>query len=220
MNISRAIIRWAVAAVLLLGVVLLVRSCRSPAPPPVVLPDTATAAAYQSRIAQLEGELEAATGESDGLRGVVEDLRNRLRGIEERTAGRVTVYDTVVTFETDTLQLAWSIEGGTLGIVGAVPVAGGHQPVELQEIDVGDCDDGIRTVGLRVICDRPRFGHLSLIARGVLGAAPAWPLDSLTWRGEAGLRWTPSFRSSSALELVGTSEMGAELRGEVGVRVW
>lgn len=208
-------------AIALIALGALLRGCAGGGEPPaIVVSDTIAARKYRQERDDARRQLEAARGERDGLRGVVDDLQRAIRGLEERRPERITVYDTLIV--ADTVFLQAQINGaGRLVLIRAIPDSAGlHRPERLTGIDVRDCDDGIVMLASGVVCNRARFGHLSLLVRGVGHAAPAWPIDDLRLRAEAGIRWTPAFRSSTAAELVVTSQERVELRAETGVRVF
>lgn len=206
------------AALVVLG--LLVGRCSGRAPDVVIVPDTIAARKYREERDEARRLLEVARGERDGLSGAVDRLQATIRGLEERRPERVVVYDTLIV--ADTVFLQAKINGaGQLTLIRALPDSAGlHRPERWSGVDVRDCDDGIVLLPSGVVCNRARFGHLSVLLRGAARSEAVWPIGDVRIRGEAGMRWTPSFRSSTALELVGTSSETIELRAETGVRVF
>jgi hypothetical protein len=152
------------------------------------VPDTANAAAYQAR-AQ---ELEAAAQENSRLKAA-------LKALEQRRPERVVVYDTIIDIRRDTVILgAQQDSHGRLTVDLATPDSAGHRPETRTGIQLGDCDDGWTIRAGSVLCDRARFGHLSILARG--GTAYDTGAGVLSPSLQAGIRWSQTFRGTWSAE--------------------
>ena len=132
-------------------------------------------------------------------------LRAQLAGVSELQPQRIVVTDTVV--QRDTVLSFVTIRDGTLSTETLIkvpppgPLIADHsqncEPTGICEpsfrpelrtgYDVSACDDGLEVSADGVVCNRPRFGHMSLFAG----------LDTRsTGYGVLGAMWTPSFRSN------------------------
>lgn len=174
--------------------------------------DTAAASAYRARIQELEADV----GERDG---VISQLSAALKAQEQRRPHSIVVYDTVIDVRRDTLILgAQQDSRGRLTIDIATPDTAGHVPETRAGIELSDCDDGWTIRGGAVLCDRPRLGHLSIIARG--GVAYETASGVLSPSLQAGIRWQPTFRSSwsaeATVDQAGIVRIGAEKQ----LRLW
>jgi hypothetical protein len=205
------------ATLLILGGLLatgIVRACSHPVPvsPALVRADTAAAAAWAAREAQLEREL----GEA---RGVAARLRRRLEGIERRPPRTVVIYDTIIDLRRDTVVLAAKADaGGRLTLDVALPASAGHRPRTERGAELGNCDEGWSIRGSEVTCDRARLGHLRLLVRA--GARVEWPPGDFAPALEVGARWAPSYRSPWALEAQIRSLSAATLTIERHLPMW
>lgn len=206
-----------VGAVALAAVVALLSWCSRPDPgTPTIVRDTADAAYWRSRAAAVEHEVERVTGEADGLRDRVAQLQTRVRGLESRAPDRIIVVDTVVVADTVVLY-ARLARSGVLEIATGIREPLGYRPEILSGVRLGDCDDGWLIRGQDVVCDRARLGHLTAFVR----AGAAWRPDGLlSGVGSAGLRWEPSFRSATAVEIAAQADGRVSLSGQAGWRVW
>jgi hypothetical protein len=198
-------------------VVALLRSCsvgvRVPQGAAVVV-DTADANAWRERAERYEREVSE-------TRSLLGQLKRDLAGMERRTPTRITVYDTIISVERDTVILFASVDSkGVLTIDAGVPDATGHRPVSATGIITSDCDDGWLLRGTTVICNRARMGHLSIIARAGVAADQLAMPPVVVPVAEGGLRWTPSYRSQWAVELVSDVNGRAALRIERGLRLF
>src|SRR5690606_11415243 len=90
---------------------------------------------------------------------------------------------------------------GRLDVMRAGPAdtLGARRPEIARQIDLPRCDDGWAMDAGRVVCDVPRLGHLTAVAR--IGAA--WPGEPV---GSLGLRWTPYYRATWAIEARATTD--------------
>jgi hypothetical protein len=197
--------------------------CSPPRPDPAfVHQDTVSAVHWRAQAQDASRQLAIVRGEAEGLRGRVATLQSRLAGIEERKPARITVYDTVISLQRDTVVLRATLNPhGRLTLIGALPDSAGlHRPRTHHGIDVSDCDNGLDIIGTAVICNRPRLGHLDVyLSAGV--SAPAHGLaDGVRPSSEVGVKWYPSFRSTWAVQLSANVEGRAELRVQRGVRLW
>lgn len=201
--------------VLILALVLggLIGRCSSPRPvyipPSVPTVDSLPSTHWRAEAERLEGLLR----ERDGL---VAELRARIRGLETRAPVVIERVDTVIDVRTVPVIVgAVADRAGRLDLLRAAPAdsAGMRRPEIARAIDLSRCDDGWALDGERVVCDTPRLGHLTAVAR--LGAAsPGEPVGSI------GLRWTPYYRATWAVEARATTDGRVEVAGEVGVRLW
>jgi hypothetical protein len=205
-----------VAALLLLGVL---RTCDRQARPvgtaERVVVDTASAARWRARADRL-------TREAADAQTTIERLKRELAGVERRAPRTITVYDTILDLRRDTVILAARIDArGVLTLDIATPDSTGHRPATAGGIRVSDCDDGVLIAGLDIQCNRARLGHLAIITRAGVETHPAaYPALTATPTVEAGLRWTPSYRSTWAVELTGDMRGRANLRIEKGLRLF
>lgn len=207
---------WAVAASLATAFVL--HSCERPPPPVLVVrTDTADASQWRTRAAALQHQM------ADTV-GALARLRRTLEGRDTRRPATVTVYDTVVQLQHDTVTLALAVDShGRLTQTVALPAdSGGHRPADTAPIPVATCDDGFRVVGLAVECDRARAGHLVAFVGAGLASEP-WGQGlppPVRPHLAAGLRWTPSFRSLWSVELRGDAEGRVVLAVRRGLRLF
>lgn len=221
-------ITWRGPALLFAGILLIapiaLRTCSSnPRPLAPAQVDTAAGDAFAAELAEAREQIETVRGERDGLRGRVATLQARVRGLEERTAEHITVYDTMIDVRTVPVGLQSSIDRrGQLTVLVAVPTAGGHQPEQRERIDVADCDDGLTIVGADVICDRARLGHMSVY----VSAGASAPFSSLQERAQLrphadiGVHWQPSFRSTWSVRLAAGTDGRVEVDVRRGIRIW
>jgi len=127
-------------------------------------------------------------------------LRSRLRARETRQPETLTTgRDPIPAPEACTIGSAIDGRGRlTVAPIFAFPDSVGVVTQYLPEIragiDVSDCDDGV-SIGAdgTVVCDRPRLGHLDLVAVATL-EYPLGP-DAVTGYPGLGLSWTPTYRS-------------------------
>src|SRR5690606_27764013 len=151
-------------------------------PPSVPTADSLPSAHWRAEAERLEGLLR----ERDGL---VAELRARIRGLETRAPVVIERVDTVIDVRTVPVIVgAVADRRGRLDVLRAGPAdsVGLRRPEIARQIDLSRCDDGWALDGQRVVCDTPRFGHLTAIAR--LGGA--WDRASVAPVGSIGLRWT------------------------------
>lgn len=178
-------------------------------PPAVPVVDSLPGDHWRAEAERLEGLLR----ERDGL---VDQLRARIRGLESRPPIVIERVDTVIDVRTVPVIVgAVADRRGHLDVLRAGPAdsVGLRRPEIARHIDLSRCDDGWALDGARVVCDTPRLGHLTAVAR--LGAAsPGEPVGSI------GLRWTPYYRATWAVEARATTDGRVEVAGEVGVRLW
>lgn len=179
------------------------------APPSVPTADSLPSTHWHAEVERLEGLLR----ERDGL---VAELRARIRGLESRPPIVIERVDTVIDVrEVPVIVGAVADRAGRLDLLRAAPAdsAGMRRPEIARAIDLSRCDDGWALDGSRIVCDVPRFGHLTAVAR--LGAAsPGEPVGSI------GLRWTPYYRATWAVEARATTDGRVEVAGEIGWRWW
>lgn len=215
-------IKWTVALlVLVLMTGIMLRRCSGPGAHQATPPDTASAASWRARTDSLEHQYAAAAGELGGIKGKLATAAARIRGLEARALEVRTVFDTIIRPDTVLLSVAVDRGGRVTGAVGIRADSSSYRPGVSAPADITSCDDGWHLEGLRLLCDRARLGHLSLVVRaGAAGRAPPLPPDSITWVAAAGLRWTPSFRSTMAAEISIDRRRRVELMLERGVRLW
>src|SRR5690606_28622753 len=160
--------------------------------------------------------LEGLLRERDGL---VAELRARIRGLETRAPVVIERVDTVIDVRTVPVIVgAVADRAGRLDLLRAAPAdsAGMRRPEIARAIDLSRCDDGWALDGARVVCDVPRLGHLTAVARLGLARDPA----GIEPIGAVGLRWTPYYRATWAVEARATSDGRVEVAGEIGWRWW
>lgn len=165
---------------------------------------SAEAEAYRRRAEDLQARATIAEDR-------VSRLQAALRARSEARPRQVVVYDTVIQPETVTIALA--IDGrGRAELLRATKTdsAGSYTP-ERVTLDLSACDDGIALAAGRVICDGARLGHLSAFARLRAATTPEGPLIAPRAELQAGLRWTPSYRSGWAVEI------SADQEGRIGL---
>jgi len=200
-----------VAAALVLGV--LIGRCASQRPA-YVPPSVPTVDSLPSTYWRAEAErLEEMLRERDGL---IDRLRAEIRGLESRPPIVIERVDTVIDVRTVPVIVgAVADRRGHLDVLRAGPAdsVGLRRPEIARQIDLSRCDDGWALDGQRVVCDVPRLGHLTAVAR--LGAA--WPGEPV---GSIGLRWTPYYRATWAIEVRATTDGRVEIVGEIGWRWW
>lgn len=181
----------------------------APTPRPEVIVDTAEAAAWRAREAELAKRVDEATRDRAGALGTIDQLRRRIAGLEARPPARITVYDTVIQIEQ--VPVVLGVEAGTtLRIDVANPVAGGHQPSSLQGIAWQDCDRGFLITPAGFICRKAPLGHLTLYAA-------VWSADPFA---EVGLGWQPSYRSNLQVSAAFTAARRLEFKLQKGVTVF
>lgn len=143
-------------------------------------------------------------------------------GWRAKLAGRMAITPTAIT-RTDTLVIPPDtvlqlvrVEGPTLTIAPLIRVDSLWAP-ELHHYQIGNCDDGWSWAAGELVCDRARFGHLSLYATlGATGAPFGATLNAALSTG-AGVEWSPSYRSGWRVSMA----MDATGRlGLVAVRKW
>lgn len=198
-------------AALVLGVLIGRCASQRPAyvPPSVPTADSLPSAHWHAEVERLEEMLR----ERDGL---VDQLRARIRGLESRPPIVIERVDTVIDVRTVPVIVgAVADRRGRLDVLRAAPAdsVGLRRPEIARQIDLSRCDDGWALDGARVVCDVPRLGHLTAVAR--LGAA--WPGEPV---GSIGLRWTPYYRATWAVEARATTDGRVEVVGEIGWRWW
>lgn len=202
-----------VVAALALGVLIGRCASQRPAyvPPTVPTVDSLPSAYWRAEVERLTELL----AERDGL---VDQLRARIRGLETRAPVVIERVDTVVDVRTVPVIVgAVADRAGRLDLLRAAPAdsAGMRRPEIARAIDLSRCDDGWALDGSRVVCDTPRLGHLTAFAR--LGGA--WD-PGIAPVGSVGLRWTPYYRATWAVEARATTDGRVEIAGEIGVRLW
>lgn len=199
-------------AALVLGV--LIGRCASQRPPAYIPPSVPTADSLPSAHWRAEVErLKEMLRERDGL---IDRLRAEIRGLEQLRPVVIERVDTVVDVRTVPVIVGTVADRrGRLDVLRAGPAdsVGLRRPEIARQIDLSRCDDGWALDGSRVVCDTPRLGHLTAVAR--LGAA--WPGEPV---GSIGLRWTPYYRATWAVEVRATTDGRVEVVGEIGVRLW
>jgi len=215
---SRAILVALVWGAALLLWLLLRLVAPRPAPDPVVEIREVDSPALLARITDLELE-------ANGLRA-------RLRGVERRAPE--VIYrgtDPVTVPETVFVALAVDRKGvvsvGRMVEVGAVEGAVQARPELLAGIRASDCDDGLSYGAGGLVCDRARAGHLALVAGASAGwrMEPRWPPLRDEERvpaivGEAGLSWTPSYRSPLRIDLTAGTDQRVRIRMQTGLRLF
>lgn len=202
-----------IAALVLGG---LIGRCSSPrpayVPPTVPTVDSLPATHWRAEVERLEDLLR----EREGL---VDRLRAQIQGLEERAPVVVERVDTLVEVRHVPVILgAVADRSGRLDLLRAGPAdsAGLRVPEIARRIDLSRCDDGWALDAGRVVCDLPRWGHLTAVAR--LGYARG--LDGSEPVGSIGVRWVPYYRATWAVEARATTAGRVEVSGEVGVRLW
>ena len=136
--------------------------------------------------AAMADSLSALSLEVGGLRAILDGRDYVSPRVILRTDTLVTPPDTV-------LQLV-ALKGTTLSLAPLIHTDSLWAP-ELHRFDVGNCDDGFSWAAGELVCDRARFGHLALYAEAGMASRPFVPMPDLTYRAEAGVEWTPSYRS-------------------------
>lgn len=208
-------IRLSLATIAALALGVLIGRCASQrpayAPPTVPTVDSLPSTHWRAEAERLEGLLR----ERDGL---VDQLRARIRGLESRPPVVIERVDTVIDVRhVPVIVGAVADRRGHLDVLRAGPAdsVGLRRPEIARQIDLSRCDDGWALDGARVVCDTPRLGHLTAVAR--LGGA--WG-PGIAPVGSVGLRWTPYYRATWAVEARATTDGRVEVAGEVGVRLW
>lgn len=183
-------------AALVLGV--LIGRCASerPAyvPPSVPTADSLPSAHWHAEVERLEGLLR----ERDGL---VAELRARIRGLETRAPVVIERVDTVIDVrEVPVIVGAVADRRGRLDLLraGAADSTGMRRPEIARAIDLSRCDDGWALDGSRVVCDTPRLGHLTAVARLGLARDPA---GIAVADGESPLGYNLSYREPAPARL-------------------
>lgn len=153
---------------------------QSEAEPPVVITrvDTVPYAAFRD-------SLKSERLEADGLRA-------KLAGRESRRPLTIVRTDTLVS-PPDTVLALVRVRDGQLAVAPLIRADSLWAP-ELHRFDVRGCDDGWSWNAGALVCDRARFGHLSLYVEARGEAHPFGPLNP-TAAVHAGLSWIPSYRS-------------------------
>ena len=137
------------------------------------------------------------------VRGLADErhgLLATIAGLERRGPHTITRTDTLIA-PPDTVLLAYLKSSGTeltLPVL-VMDTSGLGRPELHGGLDVGDCDDGWSWSPAGLICNRPRFGHLTLYGAGaallpLTATASAGPrrLSSAGLTGEAGVSWQPT----------------------------
>lgn len=201
---------YVVAAILLLGLGAWAGSCMAPDPPPAVVGRTDTVEVPSPALLAMIDDLEL---ERDGLRA-------RLEGVEERPPPVVVRSDTVLAeCPAAVITAGRTDRGGILQLGRLDQVPGGWSPTLERGIDLSDCDEGWSIGPGGVICDRARLGHLELYGAAAV-AYPLAPGSDAGVVGEAGLSWSPAFRSTLRLDFYATTRGTAGLRIRKGWRLW
>jgi len=170
----------ATVAALALGVLIGRCSTDRPAytPPAVPVVDSLPGDHWRAEVERLEALLQ----ERDGL---VDQLRARIRGLEERAPVVIERVDTVIDVrEVPVIVGAVADRSGRLDVlrVGPADSAEKRRPEIARGIDLSRCDDGWALDGELVVCDVPRFGHLAAVTRlgaDVIPAGALTPVDAL-----------------------------------------
>lgn len=127
------------------------------------------------------------------LRLTASSLRDRLaaRGVVQPRA--ILRTDTLVLPPDTVLQVLQLSASGVLSLAPLIRSDSLWAP-EVHSFDVGSCDDGFSWAAGELVCDRARFGHLSMTATA--GAAyPFWGGTHPEWESSVGLEWVPAYRS-------------------------
>ena len=132
-----------------------------------------------------------------------EGIRARLEGRELRAPSVIYKTDTVVG-SPDTVFAALRIDAGGVATIAPLILGSdsipGYRPEIWTGIDLSDCDDGLSVTGGTIVCDKARLGHLEAFLR-LTGGHPLLPGTSDIFQASTGLLWTPSFRSTWAVEV-------------------
>lgn len=129
----------------------------------------------------------------EGYRLESAGLRATLAGRDNSTPRAILRTDTFVTPPDTVLQLV-RVTGSILSIAPLIRRDSLWAP-EIHSFDVGRCDDGFSWAAGQLVCDRARFGHMSLYATLGVTGDPFGPMLSPALNTEAGIQWTPSHRS-------------------------
>lgn len=131
-------------------------------------------------------------------------LKAKLKGYETRKPLTVIRTDTVVTPPDTVLQLV-NVMGEALTIAPLIKADSAWRP-ELHRYDLSKCDDGWSWKSGSLICDRARFGHLSIYGEASAEANPFGPpLPAAAV--QAGLAWQACYRCGTRISL-GTDQAG------------
>ena len=165
------------------------------------------------------------------VRGLADErhgLLATIAGLERRGPRTITRTDTLIA-PPDTVLLAYLKSSGTeltLPVL-VMDTSGLGRPELHGGLDVGDCDDGWSWSPAGLICNRPRFGHLTLYGAGaallpLTATASAGPrrLSSAGLVGEAGVSWQPKFRSTARVDGFVDTEQRLGLRFRFGLRLF
>lgn len=118
---------------------------------------------------------------------LIENLRATIEGLEARRPERVTVFDTVIRYDTVPVFLTVGMEGDEATALRVEPAdsAGMGQPRE-ETFDVSGCDEWQVMPDGTLVCDRPTFGHLSLVLFSALSVTSP---ESGGLVADVNLRW-------------------------------
>ena len=145
----------------------------------------------------------------EDLRLEREGWRAALEAIEARGPETITRTDTLI-LPPDTVYRFVRVDGaGRLSVAVLGRVGPLYAPEIHRGIDVADCDDGYALQDGAVVCDRARFGHLT-VGPGVEIAGELLPY--------VGAWWEPSYRSGWSV-FVGYGK-GWRLEVRKGVRIF
>ena len=215
--IPAGISRWLPLALLFAAGLYLGRCSKRPEPPRTIresVVDTVPAPELLERIAALEDQ-------RTGLRAII-------AGLERRGPATITRTDTLIA-PPDTIVLpVFGVRGGMLSVPILVMDTSGLGRPELHGgLDTRGCDDGWGWSPAGLVCNRPRFGHLTLYGAGaallpLTATASAGPrrLSSAGLAGEAGVSWQPRFRSTARVDAFVDTEPSVGLRLRFGWRVF
>lgn len=157
---------WIFTAVVVLCFAAIAKSCISPpAVAPPITTDTISGAQYLARIAALQAQIDQATTTETGLRGAVQRLQNRVRGLEARAPEVIHETDTIIDIKLKPVMMGFSLDdrSGRVTIYDALPDTGGHRPRVLSDIDIKNCDSVVAVAGSdQLACDTAPFGHTAL----------------------------------------------------------
>lgn len=213
-------VSWTNVAAVVLALGLGRCTVQQDATPPVVITQVDTVAPAEMAALLESGALENSR------------LNRLLRGYESRQPTEIVRTDTLRTppdtvllpllrVEGERLTVAPLIKGTRDGLLaGGDSTSDGLYRPELHRLDVSDCDDGWSYNAGELICDRARFGHLSLYASLGVASHPFAPMLNAALNTSAGIEWQPSHRSPwrASVGLAPTGELSASVSRRL--RLW
>lgn len=186
----------------------------------VTVRDTIAAEAYERRLNEQADRIAFLTGENGGLKGRVDDLRRAIGDIEAVEPVTITVVDTLIDVQADTVfQPFIEYTDRVVTVEVLVPDTAGHQPEPTTYELPGDCDDCVTLLPNRVVCDGAALGHLTLIAE-IGASSPVTALGTPLVQAGAGLAWEPSWRSTTRITATFRTDNRLQIRATIGLHIF